>query len=71
MSIEERKLKDNKISLRLAYYHGYEKIPDGKIKHHRNYEKLDLYLYGKALLILYSFMLKISLLTYFEDMLEI
>ena len=47
VSIEQRKIKDNKISLRLAYYHGYEKTLEGKIKNHRTFEKLDLFLYGK------------------------
>jgi len=47
VSLEKRKIKGGRLSLRLMYYHGYERKPDGGIKHHRTFEKLDLFLYEK------------------------
>lgn len=47
ISLEKRALSDGKKSLRLSYYYGYSKDADGKIKHQRKYEKLDLFIYDK------------------------
>jgi len=46
ISIRKRKLKDGKeYSLFLEFYIGYNKTPDGKIKHIRDYESLGLQIY--------------------------
>lgn len=42
ISIEKRKVKGDKLSLRLVYYHGYSKNEAGKVTHHREREKLEL-----------------------------
>lgn len=48
ISLKQRESKKtNKISLYLELYRGYEKLPNGKIKHHREYEYLNYFLYGK------------------------
>lgn len=47
ITIEKRPLSDSKKSLRLTYYYGYTTDSDGKIKHQRKYEKLDLFIYEK------------------------
>lgn len=39
--------KTGRITLYLEIYKGYEKLPNGKIKHHRDYEYLDYFLYDK------------------------
>jgi integrase len=41
-----RKLKDGRESLYLEYYKGYSKTKSGKIKHKREKENLQLYLFG-------------------------
>ncbi len=45
ISINQRKLKDGKISLSIEYYRGSETSPEGKRRHLRNFEKLDTYLF--------------------------
>ena len=47
ISIEKRKVKGGRLSIRLAYYYGYTKSAEGKIVHQRKFEKLDLFLYEK------------------------
>jgi integrase len=47
ITIEKRQLSDGKKSLRLCFYYGYSTDANGKIKHQRKYESLDLYLYDK------------------------
>jgi len=47
ISIKKRKLNDGSFSLYLEYYFGYEKTPEGKIKHHRKKENLNLQIYNK------------------------
>ena len=39
--------RTGRITLYLEYYNGYTKMPDGKIKHNRDYEYLDYFLYDK------------------------
>ncbi|MEC5395767.1 tyrosine-type recombinase/integrase [Bergeyella sp. RCAD1439] len=39
--------KTGKITLYLELYKGYSKLPNGKIKHNRDYEYLDYFLYDK------------------------
>lgn len=39
--------KTGRVTLYLEIYKGYEKLPDGKIKHKRDYEYLDYFLYEK------------------------
>lgn len=46
ISIRKRKLKDGRTSLFLEYYKGYTKTSNGKIKHNREFENLELYLYS-------------------------
>ncbi|MFV0591488.1 MAG: tyrosine-type recombinase/integrase [Draconibacterium sp.] len=46
ISIRKRKLKDGRTSLFLEYYKGYSKGSDGKIKHNREFENLELYLFN-------------------------
>ena len=41
---QRQQTKKGTISLYLEYYRGYTKTPEGKIKHKREYEYLDLYL---------------------------
>ena len=47
ISLRKRKLKDGRISLFLEYYKGYSKDLEGKIKHNREFENLELYLIEK------------------------
>ncbi len=47
ITIEKRPLSDGKKSLRLTYYYGHTTDADGKIKHQRKYEKLDLLIHDK------------------------
>ncbi|PWE00032.1 tyrosine-type recombinase/integrase [Marinilabilia rubra] len=47
INLRKRKLKDGRISLFLEYYKGYSKDVNGKIKHNREFENLELYLYEK------------------------
>lgn len=47
ISIEKRKVKGGKLSLRLIYYHGYSTDNSGKVVHNRDRESLDLFLYEK------------------------
>jgi len=42
ITINKRKAKAGTLSLRLEFYHGYTKTPEGKIKHHREYENLNI-----------------------------
>jgi integrase len=39
--------KTGRVTLYLEFYNGYSKLPNGKIKHNREYEYLDYYLYDK------------------------
>lgn len=39
--------KTSRVTLYLEYYKGYTKLPNGKIKHDRDYEYLDYFLYDK------------------------
>lgn len=39
--------KTGRVTLYLEYYKGYTRLPDGKIKHNRDYEYLDYFLYDK------------------------
>jgi len=48
ISIEKRKVAGGKLSLRLVYYFGTITGADGKIKHNRKLETLDLFLYQKT-----------------------
>jgi integrase/recombinase XerD len=45
ISIQQRKAKGGKLNLRLEFYHGYSKTPEGKIRHQREYENLEGFLY--------------------------
>lgn len=48
VSLKQRtSIKIGKISLYLEIYKGYDKLPNGKIKHHRDYDYLDYFLYSK------------------------
>jgi integrase len=47
LSIEKRPLSNGRKSLRLTYYYGHTTDENGKIKHQRKYENLDLYLHDK------------------------
>ena len=47
ISVQKRKAKGGKLNLRLEYYHGFTKNDEGKIKHQRNYENLELFIYEK------------------------
>lgn len=48
VSLRQRVSKrTGRVTLYLEYYKGYTKLPDGKIKHDRDYEYLDYYLYDK------------------------
>lgn len=44
IKLRQRNLKDGRISLFLEYYKGYTKDKDGKIKHNREFENLEIYL---------------------------
>lgn len=46
ITISKRKGKAKKLNLWLEYYHGYTKTPEGKIKHHREYENLNGFIYA-------------------------
>ncbi len=46
ITINKRKAKAGTLSLRLEFYHGYTKTPEGKIKHHREYENLNGFIYA-------------------------
>ncbi|SFI60955.1 Site-specific recombinase XerD [Kaistella treverensis] len=46
ISLNERKLKDGRISLFVEYYKGTAVSPDGKRRHLREYENLQIYLHG-------------------------
>jgi hypothetical protein len=39
--------KTGRVTLYLEYYNGYTKLPNGKIKHDRDYEYLNYFLYDK------------------------
>jgi len=45
--IEKRKSTGGKLTLRLVYYYGHKVDGSGKVKHIRDREKLDLFLYEK------------------------
>lgn len=47
LNIEKRSISGGRSSLRLIYYYGSTKDESGKITHHREREKLDLFLYDK------------------------
>ena len=47
INLRKRKLKDGRVSLYLEYYRGYSKDINGKVKHDREFENLELYLYEK------------------------
>lgn len=47
ITIEKRSVSGGKRSLRLTYYYGYSKDEQGKIKHQRKIENLDLFIYDK------------------------
>jgi integrase len=47
ISIEKRKAKGDKLTLRLIYYYGYSTDDNGKVTHNREREALDLFLYEK------------------------
>ncbi len=47
INLRKRKLKDGRTSLFLEYYKGYSKDENGKIKHNREFENLELYLADK------------------------
>jgi len=47
ISISKRKGKVGRLNLWLEFYHGYTKTPEGKIKHQRDYENLNGFLYAK------------------------
>ncbi len=46
ITIQKRKAKAGTLSLRLEFYHGYTKTPEGKIKHHREYENINGFIYA-------------------------
>ncbi|WHF51858.1 site-specific integrase [Chryseobacterium gotjawalense] len=46
ISLSERKLKDGRISLSIEYYRGSEITAEGKRRHLRNFENLDIYLFS-------------------------
>ena len=46
ITIQKRKAKAGTLSLRLEFYHGYTKTIEGKIKHHREYETLNGFIYA-------------------------
>ena len=46
ITISKRKGKTGILNLWLEFYHGHEKSPEGKIKHHREYENLNGFLYA-------------------------
>lgn len=46
ISINQRKLKDGKLSLSIEYYRGSEISPEGKRRHLRSFENLDTYLFS-------------------------
>lgn len=46
INLRKRKLKDGKVSLFLEYYKGYTKSEDGKIRHNREFENLELYIFS-------------------------
>ena len=48
IKLRKRELKDGRTSLFLEYYKGYTKDDNGKIKHNREFENLELYLTGDA-----------------------
>jgi integrase/recombinase XerD len=45
ITVQKRKAKAGTLSLRLEFYHGYTKDSEGKIKHHREYENLNGFIY--------------------------
>lgn len=47
VKLKQRKLKNGMLSLYLEYYLGYSTTSEGKIKHKRKKENLDLYIYEK------------------------
>lgn len=48
ISLRQRTSKrTGRVTLYLEYYNGYTKLPNGKIKHDRDYEYLDYFLYDK------------------------
>jgi len=47
ITLEKRQLSDGKKSLRLCFYSGYSTDENGKIKHQRKYEALNLFIYDK------------------------
>jgi len=47
ISISKRKGKVGRLNLWLEFYHGYTKTPEGKIKHQRDHENLNGFLYAK------------------------
>ncbi|MBL1320238.1 MAG: site-specific integrase [Methylophaga sp.] len=47
VTIQKRKGKEGILNLRLEFYHGYTKNSEGKIKHQREYENLNGFLYAK------------------------
>jgi integrase len=47
ITIEKRAVSGGKRSLRLTYYYGYSKDDQGKIKHQRKIENLNLFIYDK------------------------
>ena len=47
ITISKRKGKAGIFNLWLEFYHGHEKTPEGKIKHHREYENLNGFIYEK------------------------
>ncbi|MCU4165616.1 tyrosine-type recombinase/integrase [Carboxylicivirga caseinilyticus] len=47
ISLRKRKLKNGKTSLFLEYYKGYTKDENGKIKHNREFENLNLTIFDK------------------------
>lgn len=46
IAISKRKGKSGILNLWLEFYHGYTKTPEGKIKHHREYENLNGFIYA-------------------------
>jgi len=47
ITISKRKGKADRLNLWLEFYHGYTKTTEGKIKHQREYENLNGFLYAK------------------------
>ncbi len=47
IKLRRKKISEGKESLFLEYYKGYTKTPEGKIKHNREFEFLNLYIYTK------------------------